>query len=55
MNPKYYLIWKERTDRNYFHREFPDRESLNDFLTALREDNVVSVKVISGYTLEDRS
>ena len=54
MEPKYYLIWEEKTDRNCFHREFPNKEILNDFLTALNPDNVKYVKIISGYTLEER-
>lgn len=54
VKPRYYLIWKEVTDRNFFERDFPDKESLNDFLESLNSENVVYVKIISGFTLEER-
>jgi hypothetical protein len=51
------LIWGERTDppNTYRVREFPSLEILNDFLMALDGNNVKSIKVISGITLEQRS
>ena len=53
MTVKWYLIWSEQTDRNFFHREFIDKEGLNDFLDALSSQNVKYYKIISGFTLQE--
>ena len=53
---KMYLIWEERTDVSGACRirEFPSLGILNEFMKTLREDNVKSIKVISGIELERR-
>jgi hypothetical protein len=55
MNPDYFLLWKERTDRNYHFRKFPNRDSLNDFMGALDPTNLEEIKILSGFVLEERS
>jgi hypothetical protein len=56
LSVKMTLIWAERTDppNTYRVREFPTLDILNDFLMALDGNNVKSIKVISGITLEHR-
>lgn len=54
MNPSYYLIWVEKEPNRKYSQKFPSLEGLNDFLQALRADNIESVEVVAGYCLEKR-
>jgi len=54
MNPSYYLIWVEKEPSRKYSQKFPTLEGLNDFLQALRADNIESVEVVAGYCLEKR-
>ena len=51
-----YLIWSERNDPKGTSRvrHFPSVDSMNDFLSALDETNVKSIKVVAGILLEER-
>lgn len=51
MNPSYWLIWEELDTRKTYSRKFPTLEGLNDFLLALRVDNLVGYEVLSGFSL----
>jgi len=53
IDPRYFLIWSEVSDRNWCHREFPNIEILNDFLSALDPKNIVAYKILSGFTLRE--
>jgi len=54
LHPSYWLIWVEKEPNRKFSNKFKSLEDLNDFLQALRADNIESVEVISGFCLEKR-
>lgn len=51
MNPSYWLIWEELDTSKTYSRKFPTLEGLNDFLLALRVDNLAGYEVLSGFSL----
>ena len=54
LSPDYWLIWVEKEPRAKYSQKFKDLEGVNDFLAVLREDNIESIEVISGFCLEKR-
>lgn len=53
MTVNWYLIWEEKTDRNFRYRKFVTREYLNDYLMVLDKRNLKSYKIISGFMLKE--
>lgn len=51
-----FLVWEEKTDPINTHRfrEFPNYDSLNNFLGSLDADNIKSVRIIAGLLMDYR-
>lgn len=54
LSPDYWLIWVEKEPSRKYSMKFPTLEGLNDFMQVLREDNLESVEVVSGFCLSKR-